>query len=304
MYVIISISYCRSARSVLPKTSGATNNYTSSGEYHGGSGSGGSGSRHSVTFVTQSLQPLAFLVEPFELISAAECNHIVTLTSPILEASDVNHFDHDIGLPSTKWRRSLQARLPNGYDPVISAINQRVAAALRLPLSHLEPLQALKYEVGGKYDAHWDYFDPALYKDQRVIMDMIDGDGSRNRIATVLLYLNDVHNAGGETFFPRAGGLMPPLDVLCEQAAGMQGMKIIPSLAKALVFYSLRPDGAIDPFSLHGSCPITTPDATTRVSKIATQDTSGSNADTIGDESPPAHKWVASQRVWTKPYRP
>ena len=47
---------------------------------------------------------------------------------------------------------------------------------------HQEPLQALKYEEGGKYDAHWDYFDPALYAAQPSMLRMLDGDGSRNRI--------------------------------------------------------------------------------------------------------------------------
>ena len=68
-------------------------------------------------------------------------------------------------------------------------------------------------------------------------------------------YMNEVED-GGETFFPRSGGLSGPLDFLCEGDAGMQGMKVTPSKGKAVLFYSLRPDGAIDPFSLHGSCPV------------------------------------------------
>eukprot|EP01048_Picozoa_sp_COSAG05_P003882 COSAG05_NODE_191_length_14617_cov_90.240736_5_plen_100_part_00 len=68
-------------------------------------------------------------------------------------------------------------------------------------------------------------------------------------------YMTDVPH-GGETFFPRSGALSHPPDPRCEDEAGMQGMKVTPSRGKALLFYSLRPDGAVDPFSLHGGCPV------------------------------------------------
>lgn len=51
---------------------------------------------------------------------------------------------------------------------------------------------------------------------------------------------------------------------------------VTPSKGKAILFYSLRPDGAVDPFSLHGSCPL------------------------MGEGS---NKWVVNQRAWTMPYR-
>jgi hypothetical protein len=313
-------------------------------------GAAGAGS---VTMVTQSLQPLAFLIDALTLISSQECDHIIAATTPILEISDVNHFDHhmtaaaadaghDAGhdghghgrlvpsAPSTKWRRSLQARLPNGYDDTITGINRRVASVLKLPIPYQEPLQALKYEAGGKYDAHWDYFDPSLYREQGRIMEMIDQDGSRNRIATMLFYLNDINandanGGGGETFFPRSGGLLAPRDVLCEEHAGTQGMKVTPSRGKVLFFYSLRPDGAIDPFSLHGSCPVTTtpppPPPPEANAAAAAGGGGGGEEDTAaaapsagtGDDgagagagagSSSSVKWVASQRVWTRPWRP
>ena len=34
-----------------------------------------------------------------------------------------------------------------------------------------------------------------------------------------------------------------------------QGLKIEPRRGSAVLFYSLRPDGVTDPFSLHGGCP-------------------------------------------------
>jgi prolyl 4-hydroxylase len=224
-----------------------------------------------MTLITRSLLPLVFLVDP--LLSDAECDHIIGVTEPDLAVSHVSHFDADLGESSKKWRRSLQARVATNRDPIFSAISGRVAAALKIPREHAEPLQVIKYEGGGKYDAHTDYFNPELYKAQPHMLRMMDGDGSRNRHATLLWYMSDVAE-GGETFFPRSGGLAHPPDPRCEGAAGLQGMKVVPSKGKALLFYSLRADGAIDPFSHHGGCPVVR-----------------------------GVKWVVNQWMWSKPYR-
>ena len=86
-----------------------------------------------ITLVTQSLQPLVFLVDP--LLTDAECAHIIAATTPSLEVSDVSHFDADLGQPSERWRRSLQARLANDRDENVTRINDRVASLLRIPRS-------------------------------------------------------------------------------------------------------------------------------------------------------------------------
>jgi prolyl 4-hydroxylase len=55
-----------------------------------------------------------------------------------------------------------------------------------------ESMQVLRYEIGQKYDAHFDYFhDKMLLR--------LGG----HRVATVLMYLTDVKR-GGETVFPNA----------------------------------------------------------------------------------------------------
>lgn len=223
-----------------------------------------------ITLVTRSLQPLIFLVDP--LLSDDECRHIISIAEPELVASDISQFDDDLEKPATTWRRSKQARLANDRDSIVTRINNRAADVLNLPKSHLEPLEALLYGISDKLDAHWDYFDRRRYAKQPHMLALTGADGSRNRIATLLWYMNSVFR-GGETFFPRAGGLTEPFDVACDGSAGQQGMKIVPTPGKAVLFYSLRPDGAIDPFSLHGSCPV--------------ED---------------GFKWAVNQRVWNEPY--
>eukprot|EP01048_Picozoa_sp_COSAG05_P003881 COSAG05_NODE_191_length_14617_cov_90.240736_4_plen_414_part_00 len=69
----------------------------------------GDGTFRQVTLITQSLQPLVFLVDP--LLSEPECEHIIGVTEPILLASHVSHFDHDLGKASTQVRDPLSNHL-------------------------------------------------------------------------------------------------------------------------------------------------------------------------------------------------
>ena len=94
-------------------------------------------------------------------------------------------------------------------------------------------------------------------------------------IAAPLSRRPQVPEEGGETHFPRAGGLSSPGSFLCTGPGSDRGLKVSPKLGKATLFYSLRPDGAPDPFSLHGGCP------------------------PIGS----GQKWAVNKWVWSKNYQ-
>ena len=57
---------------------------------------------------------------------------------------------------------------------------------------------------------------------------------------------------GGETVFPRAGGLSEPSSM----ADMNTGLLVKPEQGKVIVFYSLQPNGNVDHFSLHGGAPV------------------------------------------------
>ncbi len=40
-------------------------------------------------------------------------------------------------------------------DPVVAAVEQRIADWTHLPRNHGEPIEVLRYRNGQKYDAHW-----------------------------------------------------------------------------------------------------------------------------------------------------
>ncbi|MBA0672429.1 hypothetical protein Goklo_024741, partial [Gossypium klotzschianum] len=91
---------------------------------------------------------------------------------------------------------------------------------------HGEGLQVLHYEVGQKYEPHFDYF-----------VDEYNTRHGGQRMATMLLYL------GGETIFPNAKGnisAVPWWDELSECGKGRLAVK--PKMGDALLFWSMKPN--------------------------------------------------------------
>lgn len=70
-------------------------------------------------------------------------------------------------------------------DPVVTKLEEKLAAWTKFPISHQEDVQILRYQYGQKYGAHWDVFEE-----------------KGPRAATVLVYLADKDLFGGETAFP------------------------------------------------------------------------------------------------------
>jgi prolyl 4-hydroxylase len=107
-------------------------------------------------------------------------------------------------------------------DPVIAAINRRIAALSGTAPANGEPLQILRYRPGGEYRAH---------------MDALPAEANQ-RVYTLLVYLSDGYE-GGETHFLRTG----------LSYRGRAG--------DALLFRNVTEDGQADPMSQHAGLPVT-----------------------------------------------
>ncbi|MCO5579577.1 hypothetical protein L7F22_033434 [Adiantum nelumboides] len=145
----------------------------------------------------------------------------------------------------SRVRTSSGTFLGRGQDRIIRAIEKKIADFTFIPEEHGEGLQILHYEVGQKYEAHYDYF-----------LDQFNSRNGGQRLATVLMYLSDVE-AGGETVFPAASrnnSLILNQSGLSE--CGKTGVAVKPRLGDALLFWSMMPDGTLDPKSLHSGCPV------------------------------------------------
>lgn len=189
-----------------------------------------------------SWEPRAFVYHNF--LSKEECEYLIKLAKPYMAKSTV--VDSKTGQSKdSRVRTSSGMFLKRGRDKIIRNIEKRIADFTFIPVEHGEGLQILHYEVGQKYEPHYDYF-----------LDEFNTKNGGQRIATVLMYLSDVEE-GGETTFPAATGnisSVPWWNELSE--CGKKGLSVKPRMGDALLFWSMRPDATLDPSSLHGGCPV------------------------------------------------
>ncbi|KAF5454617.1 hypothetical protein F2P56_024268 [Juglans regia] len=189
-----------------------------------------------------SWEPRAFVYHNF--LTKEECEYLISLAKPHMEKSTV--VDSETGKSKdSRVRTSSGTFLARGRDKLIRNIETKIAGFTFLPVEHGEGLQILHYEVGQKYEPHFDYF-----------QDEFNTKNGGQRMATVLMYLSDVEE-GGETVFPAAKGNFSSVPWWNELSdCGKEGLSVKPKMGSALLFWSMNPDATLDPSSLHGGCPV------------------------------------------------
>lgn len=192
-------------------------------------------------------------------LSPAEVRHVLELAQG-MDLSESTTGDVGLGSKSggkpdesnrVKTRTSFNAWVPRERTPVVDAIYRRSADLLRMDEALLrhrdksefpdwpsrkpiaEALQLVHYGRTQEYTAHHDFG----YGD-------IQKETNEARFATLLFYLNEGME-GGETSFPRWGN-----------AETFRRLSVTPEIGKAVLFYSLLPDGNRDDFSQHAAEPI------------------------------------------------
>ncbi len=155
-------------------------------------------------------------------LTEAECNYLIEVAEPHLTASMV--IDPGTGaFIRHPVRRSDAMAFPlMSENPVIHAINRRIALASNTSPQQGEPLQILRYQPGDEYRPH---------------LDALPGEANQ-RILTFLIYLNDDYG-GGATSFPQL-----EIDV-----RGRMG--------DALLFRNADANGVPDVRTRHAGCPVT-----------------------------------------------
>ncbi|KAI4381803.1 hypothetical protein MLD38_007842 [Melastoma candidum] len=190
-----------------------------------------------------SWEPRAFVYHNF--LSAEECQHLINLGKPYMHKSTVVDSSTTGKSTDSRVRTSSGTFLTRGQDKVVRDIENRIADFTFIPIEHGEGLQILHYEVGQKYEPHYDYFN-----------DEYNTRNGGQRIATVLMYLSDVEE-GGETVFPQAKGNVSGVPWWNELSqCGKGGLSVKPMMGDALLFWSMKPDATLDESSLHGGCPV------------------------------------------------
>ncbi|ELU16050.1 hypothetical protein CAPTEDRAFT_114796, partial [Capitella teleta] len=111
-------------------------------------------------------------------------------------------------------------------------LSRRVSSATKLDAEkYAELFQVSTYGIGGHYEPHFD-FSKVKYFTNPVLNEQM-GD----RIATFMIYLNDVE-AGGRTVFPRLNLVIEPIK------------------NSAVFWHNLLDDGQQDDRTIHGACPV------------------------------------------------
>jgi prolyl 4-hydroxylase len=164
------------------------------------------------------------------LLAPEECEALITMSRGKLERSNV--VDRRTGRYERHPDRTSEGTyFRRAENELIARIETRIAQLTECPLERGEPIQVLHYNPGAEYKPHFDYFDPSESGNRQVLA--MGGQ----RVATLIMYLNDVQ-AGGSTVFPEVG-----LDVL-------------PRRGSAVFFAYSDSDGRLDPRTLHGGSPV------------------------------------------------
>lgn len=111
-------------------------------------------------------------------------------------------------------------------DPLVAAINRRLADFAGLDPRHGEPLQGQRYAIGQEFKAHTDYFEPTGTDFARYC------SVAGNRTWTMMVYLN-APEAGGATRFKAID------------------KTIQPEPGKLVCWNNRRPDDTPNPATLH-----------------------------------------------------
>lgn len=204
-------------------------------------GETGDGSVHVIPFQVLSWKPRALYFPGFA--TAEQCQSIIKMAKSNLKPSTLALRKGETD-ESTKGTRTSSGTFISASEDktgILDAIEKKIARATMLPKTHGEAFNILRYNIGQKYDSHYDAFNPAEYGPQK-----------SQRIASFLLYLSDVEE-GGETMFPFENGMKIGMGFDYRKCTGL---KVKPRKGDGLLFHSVFPNGTIDQLSLHGSCPV------------------------------------------------
>jgi hypothetical protein len=172
--------------------------------------------------------PRIAVIEGFA--SHAECDWAIERARPHIARAGV--FDRESGSAAYESARTNSAVTFNILltDLVLVVLQARIAAASGFSAKNLEEMNILHYAPGQKFDAHYDFFDPAREALRKEIAE------KGQRAVTFLVYLNEQFE-GGETEFLKLGW----------RYRGRRG--------DALLFHNLDASDAPDERTLHAGRP-------------------------------------------------
>jgi len=162
-----------------------------------------------------------------DFASAAECDAMIEIISRNLRPSTIT-----LNRGDRYFRTSSTSDLSLLNDPMVAAIDEKIARTLGIHVQYSEGIQAQRYDVGQEFKAHTDYFErgTAEYLEHAA--------RTGNRTWTFMVYLNDGMQGGGTKF--------------CNI-----DREFCPKKGQAVIWNNLYPDGTPNPDTLHSGTPVT-----------------------------------------------
>lgn len=127
------------------------------------------------------------------LLSAEECEALIASARPHL-ARSLTVETKTGGEELNPDRTSSGMFFTRGQTPEVARVEARIARLLNWPLENGEGFQVLNYKPGAEYKPHYDYFDPAEPGTPTILK------RGGQRVATLVMYLNEPARGGGTTF--------------------------------------------------------------------------------------------------------
>jgi prolyl 4-hydroxylase len=163
-----------------------------------------------------------------QFLSGEECDALIAAARPRMQRSlTVQTVTGGEELNADRTSNGMFFR--RGESEVVARVEARIARLLNWPVENGEGLQVLQYRPGAEYKPHYDYFDPGEPGTANIVR------RGGQRVATVVMYLNDPVRGGGTTF----------PDV---------GLEVAPQRGNAVYFAYDRPHPATR--TLHGGAPV------------------------------------------------
>jgi prolyl 4-hydroxylase len=158
------------------------------------------------------------------------CDYVIAMAAPTLTRGKVLDEEGQETVREERTNTVMHFGLVDS-DVILELVSARLAAAAEMPAENGEALGVLHYATGEVYKPHVDYIPETLQN--APILEKLG-----QRVRTLLVYLNDGFE-GGATEFPHLKvGYKPPRGC-------------------ALIFDSVKPDGSVDPMTLHVGAPPT-----------------------------------------------
>ena len=163
------------------------------------------------------------------LLSDEECDALIAAARPRMVRS-LTVETKTGGEELNDSRTSNGMFFNRGESELIKRIEARIARLVNWPVENGEGIQVLYYGVGAEYKPHYDYFDPSEPGTPTILK------RGGQRVATLVMYLNEPECGGGTTF----------PDV---------GLEVAPQRGNAVFFSYDKPDPTTR--TLHGGAPVT-----------------------------------------------